>query len=163
MNGIRIAARARHGAFCASALAILLAASGCGDGTGLPKRYPVSGTVKYKGAPVENGKISFIPDDPEGRTASGNIEKGSFYLTTLVESDGALPGKYKVTIESRVIDDTELKAVAKGGQFHHDKAFAKSVKTAKIMVPTKYSLPDTSMLTADVKPQSNSFPYDLSD
>ncbi len=158
---IRSAFKWAPAAFCGSA--ILLASSGCGDDTGLAKRYPVSGEVKYKGAAVENGKISFIPVDAAGRPASGQIERGYYSLTTMTEDDGALPGKYKVTVTSQEMDTGEVKAIAKGGQFHHDRAFAKAIKTAKALVPSKYALVETSKLEAEVTTGSNSFTYNLED
>ena len=60
-------------------------------------------------------------------------------------------------------DGWTIKAIAKGGQFHHDKAFEKAVKSAKLLVPSKYSLTETSGLTAEVKAQSNSITFDLTD
>ena len=129
---------------------------GCGDPSGLPKRYPVSGTVTYQGKPVEKGRINFIPTQADGRAAGGEIENGEYSLTTAEPGDGAIPGSYKVTIIAVEVDTTKLKEIAKGGQFHHDKAFAKAVRTAKKLVPSKYQLPDTSGLTAEVKAQTNS-------
>ena len=56
---------------------------GCGDDSGLDKRYPVYGTVTYNGKAVEKGQISFIPTDPgKGRAANGIIENGNYTLTT---------------------------------------------------------------------------------
>jgi hypothetical protein len=141
----------------------LVAFSGCGDDTGLSKRYAVSGKVTYKGAPVEKGTISFIPASAEGRPASGQIENGSYTLTTLSPNDGAIPAKYKVTVMAQEIDTTEMKEIAKGGQFHHDGAFAKAVKGAKSLVPSKYALAETSGLEREVKAQSNSFDFELVD
>jgi len=138
--------KARAVALGSVALLTCLALPGCGDGTGLAKRYPVSGKVTYKGAPVEKGRISFAPASADGRVADGQIENGYYRLTTLAPDDGALPGKYKVTVVSREMDTTELKAVAKGGQFHHDASFFKAAKNAKALVPSKYSLADTSGL-----------------
>lgn len=129
---------------------------GCGDSTGLEKRYPVSGTVTYQGKPVEKGSINFIPTQPEGRAAGGQIEDGDYSLTTAEPGDGALPGTYKVTIIAVEVDDTKMKEIAKGGQFHHDAAFAKALRTAKKLVPAKYQLPEMSGLTAEVKAQTNS-------
>jgi hypothetical protein len=56
-----------------------------------------------------------------------------------------------------------LKAIAKGGQFHHDKTFAKTVRNAKRLVPSKYQLADTSGLTATVKAESNTSDFNLKD
>jgi len=136
---------------------------GCGDDTGLAKRYPVSGTVTYKGEPVEKGTINFIHTAPDGRDASGTIANGRYSLTTATPDDGALPGPYKVTVVAQNIDTTELNAISKGGQHHHDAAFAKAAKNAKNLVPARYKLADTSDLTAEVKPQSNSIPLELKD
>lgn len=153
----------RHGLALLLAPAFLLMAGGCGDDSGLPPRFAVSGTVNYNGAPVEKGKIDFVPTSPEGRAATGSITNGSYKLTTLNPDDGALPGSYKVTITSVEVDTTKLQEIAKGGQFHHDKEFAKANKNAKSLVPSKYNLPDTSGLTAEVKASSNSIPFDLKD
>jgi len=68
-----------------------------------------------------------------------------------------------VTVTAKEMDTTEVKAIAKGGQFHHDEAFAKAAKNAKPLVPAKYSLADTSGLTAEVKAQSNKVNFDLTD
>ena len=141
----------------------IFALLGCGDDTGLSRRYSVTGKVTYKGQPVEKGLISFIPTTLEGRPAAGQIENGSYALTTLSPNDGAIPAKYKVTVMSKEIDTTEMKAIAKGGQFHHDASFAKAVKTAKALVPSKYALADTSGLEREVKAQSNSFDFELTD
>src|SRR5262245_15537371 len=82
---------------------------GCGDDTGLDKRYPVSGTVKYKGQPVAKGQISFIAvDKVKQRDANGFIQDGHYSLTTATSGDGALPGEYMVTIISKETDDTEI-------------------------------------------------------
>jgi len=129
---------------------------GCGDSTGLEKRYPVSGTVTYKGKPVEKGRINFIPTADGGRAAGGDIEDGEYELTTAEPGDGAIPGSYKVTVLAIERDDSKLKEIAKGGQFHHDAAFAKAVRSAKKLVPAKYQSVESSGLTAEVKAQTNS-------
>lgn len=141
----------------------IVLAIGCGDTTGLAKRYPVSGKVTYKGQPVEKGRISFIPATADANPATGQIENGQYTLTTLTPNDGAIPGKYKVTVLAQEIDDSQMKAIAKGGQFHHDAAYAKAIKTAKAVVPSKYALAETSGLEREVAAQSNRFDIDLPD
>ena len=54
---------------------LLLVSGGCGDDSGLPPRFAVSGTVKYNDVPVEKGKIDFLPTSPEGRAATGTIAR----------------------------------------------------------------------------------------
>src|SRR5262245_1230631 len=107
---------------CAAATAVGLGLIvGCGDDTGLDKRYPVSGTVKYKGEPVAKGQISFIAvDKVKQRDANGFIQDGHYSLTTATPGDGALPGEYMVTIFSKevanpsVVTDT-IKKYGGGG------------------------------------------------
>ncbi len=141
----------------------LVVAIGCGDNTGLAKRYSVSGKVTYKGQPLENGRISFIPSSGVGNPATGQVENGQYTLTTLTPNDGAIPGKYKVTVLAQEIDNTQMKAIAKGGQFHHDAAFTKAMKNAKTLVPAKYALADTSGSEREVVAQSNRFDIELTD
>ena len=70
---------------------------GCGPRN--PKTYPVRGTVVFKdGAPVTWGTIEF---HPVGRQAAARAEiqsDGSFALSTYGQNDGAVPGKYQVTV-----------------------------------------------------------------
>jgi hypothetical protein len=74
----------------------------CGTDDGLGKRYSVSGTVTYNDNPLERGTISFVPEDSKRNVgASGEIEKGSYTLSTGGNNDGAQAGKYKVTITSK--------------------------------------------------------------
>ena len=68
---------------------------------GSRKRYPVSGTVTYRDQPVKHGQIHFLPETVGGRSATGVIEDGWYSLTTMVPNDGAVPGKYQVTIVSK--------------------------------------------------------------
>jgi len=143
--------------------ASLVIVVGCGDSSGLSRRYPVYGTVNYKGAPVPHGRITFTPTKAEERRiATGDIENGAYSLTTAIPDDGALPGSYKVSVEAVEVDTAPMKAITKG-QFHHDATFGKAVKNAKQLVPAKYKLAETSGLTAEVKEQSNKYDFDLRD
>lgn len=143
---------------------VTLLVVGCGDDSGLPTRYKVSGTIKYKGAPVEKGSVTFVPDDTvNGRSATGTIANGYYTLTTHANSDGALPGKYKVTISSREVDLSKAEANAKGGGALRQDDVAKANKDAKKLTPAKYEIPETSGLTFEVKPSSNTADFDLAD
>lgn len=147
--------------FAAMGLVMIL---GCGDDSGLSKRYPVSGTVKYKGQPVSKGRISFAPDGGAGRACGGDIENGAYTLsTTGTPNDGAIPGKYKVTVTAVDVDTTEMKKIAKGGQFHHDKAFQTANEQAKHLVPPKYGDASTSGLSREVEAKANTINFDLTD
>jgi len=141
----------------------LVVAVGCGDGTGLSKRYKVGGNVTYKGAPVEKGEISFKPVDPNlAQAATSVIENGSYQLTTAVKGDGAFPGEYTVTITSKNVDLTQATANAGGGSLRQDDV-AKANKDAKDNIPSKYSLAETSNLKFTVEKKSNTANFELTD
>jgi hypothetical protein len=149
------------------AFAGLLSLSGCSD-DGLAKRYPVSGKVTYKGQPLEKGMVSFIPDAPDGRSATGTIENGAFTMTTQETNDGVFPGKYSVTIASRTPDLVSAAAKAKAKKstsaFIPQDFVAEANRNAKNTLPEKYSVPATTPLKGvEVKAESNTFTWDLVD
>jgi hypothetical protein len=166
MNTIRV--RLITSSACAALISVgLCLLAGCGDDTGLAKRYPVYGTVTYKDGPVEAGRVSFIPIDTatgNQRPAAGDIQNGSYSLTTAVEGDGALPGEYFVTIASKLVDDSKVKeTIAKHGGGGRQQDVAKAAASAKNLIPGKYQLPETSKLKVTVKEQSNKFDFPLTD
>lgn len=136
---------------------------GCGDDTGIGKRYPVSGRVTFKGESLKEGRIVFQPADAtNGRSASGEIRDGSYRLTTLNPGDGALPGQYKVTVTAKQVDNTQvLKTVMEKGGGGRQHEIAKANQAGKSLIPNKYSLAETSDLTAEVKEGSNTKDFDL--
>jgi hypothetical protein len=142
-----------------------LIAIGCGDDSGLPKRYPVRGTVNYKGQVVAKGRIDFLPSGNEGRAASGDIIDGSYFLTTSVNGDGAIPGNYKVTVSAIDVElPPEAKSSPGGGQmFAQSKARGDVMKKAKVLVPKKFGSEKTTSLGAEVKAESNKVDFNLED
>lgn len=81
----------------------LLLLACCGDG--MPKCYPVSGTVYVDGKPLEgefDGTIRFVsatPDEKYGRPATAQIDaNGHFALTSFKNGDGCPKGKYGVEL-----------------------------------------------------------------
>jgi hypothetical protein len=148
---------------------------GCSD-DGLGKRYPVSGTVKYKGEPVAKARISFNPAKAGvGRGASGQVINGEFKLTTLNPDDGAMPGEYKVTVDDREVDGAKLKAATEkeaakrgvekfsGGAMIPQELQAKALQDAKGRLPGKYQIPETSDVTITVREQAETFQIELKD
>jgi hypothetical protein len=71
------------------ACAVVLA--GCGSAG--PKRYGVSGTVKYKGEPIKNGSITF--QSKENGNSGAAITNGEY---TIPATAGLVPGNYTVSI-----------------------------------------------------------------
>ncbi len=70
----------------------VLASGGCTSGS---KQVAVKGTVHFDGSPVEEGSISFFPEDGEARKASAAIINGEFAIPA---ERGPAPGKFKVEI-----------------------------------------------------------------
>ncbi len=79
-------------------LLTLICSLGCSGSSGSPELVPVSGTVLYKGAPVEGALVSFHHEKAP-RLASGVTDKeGKFVLTMLENGDGAMPGTNLITV-----------------------------------------------------------------
>jgi hypothetical protein len=120
--------------------------AGCGENR--PKTAVVQGTVTYKGKPVPNGSVNFVP--AEGPAATGEIgPDGSYRLTTFRKGDGAVLGTHKVVIVA--MQDVSGQAVE-----------ARSPLPPPI-VPVKYTSLATTDLTAEVKDQENTINFDLKD
>jgi len=133
-----------------SAAALLGLAVGCGRL--LPPVAPVSGAVTRGGKPVTQGIVSFLPE--KGRMGVGPIgSDGRFTITTFTTGDGAVIGPHQVTIEAytqgfgpkppataSAADDTEV--VHASGP-------------VVWLVPETYASPQTTPLTAEVKPGTN--------
>jgi len=149
----------------AVALLALLGVTGCGDDSGLGKRYSVSGTVTYNGQPVEEGQISFVPvDQTKQLAANGFIQDGHYSLTTVSPQDGALPGEYKVTITSKEADNSQVaRTIMEKGGGARQAEVGKATAKAKDRVPAKFQLPETSGLTAKVEEHSNTIDFPLKD
>ncbi len=133
------------------------------------KRYPVSGTVTYNGKPLEKGNISFVSEDLKNNAgASAPIVDGAYTLSTGGNRDGAQAGKYKVIITSK--EDFAEKAKAefekvsgKDNPKLPPHITAKAGAEAKSLIPAGYGDVRTTTLTAEVKPESNTIPFELSD
>jgi hypothetical protein len=144
-----------------AACGLWLLATGCGD-DGLGARYPVVGKVSYKNAPLAKGRINFLPENPAGRAASGDIVDGAYQLTTQSLNDGAFPGKYKISVTALAVDDSKVLENAKGGVGNQIDVI-KSTRAAKPLIPPKYQAAETSGLSEEVKEQSNTFNFELAD
>jgi hypothetical protein len=125
---------------------LLVCLTGCGGGG--PKTVPVRGTVTYKGKPVPNGTVLFVP--VAGPHATGEIgPDGSYVLTTVRPGDGAVPGTYKVVIVA--LQDMT-------GRLPEERT-----PLPPPIVPNKYTSIATTDLTAEVKDQENTINFPLND
>src|SRR5262245_60707077 len=85
-----------------AALYFTVVFTGCSNPHGLAS---ISGTVLYKGQPVDGATVTFLPksEEPTAKAAHGKSDsRGHFTLTTYFSPDdqpaGAMPGDYAVTI-----------------------------------------------------------------
>lgn len=146
-----------------SLLGVLLAASLAGCGDDKPRRYPVRGRVTYNGEPLARGTIAFSPKEADqGLGCFGEIEDGSYRMTTFDTGDGAVPGLYDVAITaaevsySNPLDDIELSPTPEA-------SVTRDLQQAKHLIPPKYNSPATSGLTAEVEAESNTIDFPLAD
>lgn len=133
-----------HNHYVATLLAVFVMAgvTGCGSSGGGPKEYPVTGTVKFDGTPVETGQILFRATERDKRGYSGSITNGAYDLK-------AEAGKMTVQITaSRIIP----------GKFDESNPGEKS-PVGEMYIPARYNT--QTELTAEVKPGKNSIDFDL--
>ncbi len=138
----------------AAVVAALAGSSGCGSGDDLP-RQAISGTVTLDGQPLDKGLIQFFPAaEMENALAAGAMIEGGSY--SIPQSEGLVPGNYKVMISSEGGDmkaapgeSTEAGAMPGLGPLHPPDR-----------IPAKYNSATT--LTANVTAEGpNEFKFDL--
>lgn len=114
------------------ALALFLTVAGCSS-TESPL-FPIQGTVLYKGKTVPKAELTFHPQfaGPGWMPVAVVGDDGTFAAGTRRPADGALPGKYKVTIVWRP-------AVNADGEGPN-------------VIPARYTDPKTSPLEVEAGP-----------
>jgi hypothetical protein len=79
-----------------AALALLLAASGCGSSSGL---VPASGKLTYHGEPVPSTQVTFQPDDGSRPSHGVTDDAGRFTLRYSRTEDGVSRGRHTVYLK----------------------------------------------------------------
>ncbi len=133
---------------------------GCGGPTTGEKTYKVTGTVTYKGKPVNGAALAFVPE--KGRPAAGKTDAlGKFTLATFKPGDGAVAGTHKVTIAPAPASDDEPPPMP--GMPGYEQ-WQKEQEKKQSALPAKYADPSQSKLNAKVEPGGkNEFSFDLTD
>ena len=142
---------------------------GCDPADTGPPTYAVTGTVTMKGKPAEGVAVSFVPEG-SGESAVGVTDStGKYTLTTRVKDDGAVAGKYKVTMAKY---DGQKQGVSEPSEMHadydvsdqyppgYDESKAQS-PISKNLLPMRYSDPTTSGFAAEVAEKDNTFDFEI--
>jgi len=137
-----------------ASIAAQVGLAGCGSDDGL-SRYPISGTVKYDGKPLDKGMIQFFPTGTTGPAIAGGatIAGGEYAIPT---AEGLVTGPYKVMISS-----VGGKERAAPGESTAEGAMpGLGPLNAPELIPAKYNA--KSELNITVKPEGpNVFDFDL--
>lgn len=128
-----------------------------------PSGYlPIAGRVTYRGQPLKNGTINFLPIRGRGESASGRISNGAISdVTTHKLGDGIKEGSYQVTI----VAFEETAKVQRDDRFNGPTAgeVAALAANTKILIPLKYSSLRESDLRVEVSADKHTFEFDLKD
>lgn len=130
----------------------------------MPRTYAASGTVTYRGKPLEGATVVFHPlgGVAESRRAAAGVtdSAGRFVMTTLKPRDGVAAGGYQVTVEKTT-------AVVPGAVSTPPDGFGAfplgaDPSAAKPLIPEKYFSPKTSGLSAEITSSGrNEFSFTL--
>lgn len=143
-------------------MAIVAATTGCGGGPARPKTYPTSGTITYKGKPLADATVSFVPSS--GPPSDGRTDASGKYTIMTSGNPGAPVGKNRVTV-SKVSGPATMPSAPSPDDMKAMYEKKKKGETDKPEVPAKYGRPDTSGLTAEVTADAakNVFDFELTD
>jgi hypothetical protein len=134
----------------------LAAAAGCGGDKPKwqrPKPVHAGGVVRLNGQPLESALVTFT-NPTLGVSASGRSDaEGKFTLTTFEQGDGAVPGKYKVSVSKVIappglVDKTAAPVMRRAG--------APPAPQPRWLIPKRYGNAETSGLTAEVSEAGSS-------
>lgn len=146
---------------------------GCGSDSRRPT-FPVTGTVKLNGKPVDGAVVTFQLTEGKESAIASTDKDGSYSLSMFRPNDGALAGQYKVSITKFDVEPVKASSGLVPGQVNSGDLptdyEAPTVGTTtgkgpvgpKNSLPAKYSNPDSSGLRATVEANTkNVFDFDL--
>jgi hypothetical protein len=147
---------------------------GCGAGSDRQATVPVTGKVSVDGAAVGGASITFHPAADGGRPAMAKTEAdGTYSLTTYDEGDGAIAGKYNITISKMAVKagidvaNLTMSGPDSGGDPAAYQKMMIGDNTEKVVedtgsIPEKYKDPEKSGLERSVEASGgNEFNFDL--
>ena len=143
---------------------LIVCAVGCSSASGppRPKTVKVTGTVTYKGLPVDGAIVSFLGDGTIPAAIGRTDAKGRFELTTVESGDGAVPGNHQVTVTKVV---AKKAGAAKESMEDAAKRSPEAQDEAPLsLIPERYAQASSTDIKLEVKPSgTNDFPIELKD
>lgn len=134
---------------------------GCGDSLSLA---PASGTVTYKGQPVEGASVTFVQT---GHIGTGTTDSAGKFTISTNGKPGAVVGKNGVMISKSVTTISEMPANPKPEDMMKMMSGAKGrpAPVGKAELPKQYGTVEGSGLVAEVTTDAakNEFTFDLKD
>lgn len=136
---------------------------GCSMGCGKQDSIPVvkaSGTVLYKGEPLDEAAIEFHPEEGQRPASAVTDSTGHFTVQTVAaKADGAMVGSFRVAIRKTVNKAPKVAATSNDGPPGSAKVPMPDLKS---VIPQKWTSPDTSGLTATIeKGKENVFTFEI--
>jgi hypothetical protein len=125
----------------------LCCVTGCNRGYEGDRRFPLSGTVRVDGQPIDAGTISFIPTDHRQQKVSGGPISNGVY--SVEELSGANGGQYRI----------EIHWYKKTGRMATDPVTGDPYEERAEGLPDRFH--KNSELTAEVSPGKTTFDFDL--
>ncbi len=145
----------------AAGVLCLLAATGCGTAAPeRPRTVPVTGTVTYRGKPVEGAVVSLLADKVPQAATGTTSSAGRFQLSTFDDRDGAVPGSHRATVVKLVPELQQQPG--EDADAYTSRVFGKD--PGKSTLPAKYASVRTTPLTPEIKADGpNELQLDLVD
>jgi hypothetical protein len=138
-------------------LSVLFGVSGCGGDSGDgPEMVKVTGTVLLDGNPVEDALVCFSPQGAGTAAFGESGENGKFTLRTAGLGDGAVPGKYAVTVTRESVQGgMEFESEAEKQAYIEKQGKQPPSGTSVNELPENYARAKTSGLTAELSIAEN--------
>lgn len=140
---------------------------GCGKSkTDVPKTYPVSIKIAHRDQPVEGASVTLLPQEQSGRGATGITDANGVAKMGLPGlADGAVPGKYWVTVSK--VEGTQSDPNMSAEEFYKQQSSQSTAAPAspKHLLPAKYLSGQSGGLecTVQEEQQDQLFEFNLTD
>jgi len=139
---------------------LLVVGVGCSAGkpaSNRPQTHPAKGRVTMGGQPLGGATVTFRPDGAGSGCSGITDESGNFKLSTFTAGDGAVPGKYRVTVTKVDAGPASVDVNSPGYA-----PPAANAPPPKSLLPDTYADPAKSGLTAEVAGgKANVFEFDI--